>query len=156
MDTQNPVGTDDALSPSVQGSSIQPVYTVRHMRQLNIFEEELDHVSLLNSLSAWCFSAASGSALFAIGLLTNAAMQENVSQRAWGVLFVGVPIGVLGSVGFLLAACRALKTKGSRVGDMKLKAVNVVVGPSGADATPPAQSPQSTPDTVVSPPPPEP
>lgn len=152
MDTQGAANPPNTLVPPPQGSSIKPAHTVRTMRELNIYEEELDHVSLLNSLSAWCFSAASGSALFAIGLITNASMQEDVSQRAWGVLFVGVPIGVLLSAGFLVAAFWALKAKGSRVSAMKRQAVDIEPQvPSAIDALA-TQAQQSTPDMAEPPP----
>lgn len=147
MAVEESPGTPAALSPFPdQRSRIERRPTVRKLREFVVFEPELDHVSLLNSLTAAFFSAASASLAFPIGLITTALMQDTISERAQGMLWIGVPGGLLLALGFAIAACWALKTKGSASGQLKSQAIDI------EQAAPAPLTPvQLAPDTARSP-----
>src|SRR3977135_2572938 len=89
------------LAPTAdQSSRIERRPTVRRLKEVLVFEPELHHISLLNSLTAAYASASSASLAFAVGLITTALMQDKLSDRAQGVLWVGVPGGLLLTVCF--------------------------------------------------------
>jgi hypothetical protein len=124
MVQENP-SPQNSLAPSDQGSRIEGRATVRKLRELVVYPHEIDHVSLLNSLTASFASAASASLAFVIGLVTNALMQDRVSERAQGMLWVGVPAGLLLTLVFTIAAVWALRTRMSASDELKNQAVDI-------------------------------
>lgn len=123
---------DDAtvgLSPAtpVQGSRIESGHTVRKMREFVIFEQELDQIGLLNTLSSATFSAASGLFLFVIGLIANAVIQgwSSLPVDAIVLLKLGVPAGVI--LGLILAVVGYIlwRRKGSILATIKEQAVDI-------------------------------
>ena len=122
---QNAPEPRDSLAPPDQTSRIESRATVRTLRQLVIYEPEIDHLSLLNSLTAFFASAASASFFFVIGLATNALMQDNMSERAQGALWVGVPVGLLLTIGFAAAALWALHSRDSASDALKTQAKDI-------------------------------
>ena len=113
------------LAPVQLGSRIDHAPTVRKIRVLLIYEQELDQVGLLNSLASWLFSAASGCFLFVGGLRTNAAMQDKLSQKGVALLQFGVPARVVIGIGFSLAGVWAWRSKRSRLEEIKSQAVDI-------------------------------
>jgi hypothetical protein len=128
MATQsNPPEQSYSVSPqtSQQSSRIVPGHTVRKMRELLIYEQELDHVGLLNSLASGFFSAASGCFLFVIGLVTNAVMQDKLSEKGVALLQFGIPLGIVLGVGFTMAGGWSWVTKRTMISELKKQAIGI-------------------------------
>ena len=129
-----------SLLPVPDQSRIDRRPTVRKLKEILVYEPELDHVSLLNSLTAFFSSAASASLAFIVGLATTAAMQDPLSEKAKGMLWIGIPGGIILTAGFTVAAVWALCTKGSETNKLKQGAVDI------PQAYPAPVIPQSDPD----------
>ena len=145
MATESPGDTTGSLSPPapVQGSRIEHGHTVRRMRELVIYEKELDDVGLLNTLSWTCFSAASGCFLFAIGLITSAVIQGfgSLPVEAIVLLKLGIPIGLVLSAGFAFAGYFLARRKHSTLSAMKQQAEDIEqIAPSPIPGTYPLTS----------------
>lgn len=128
MATQtNPPDQSFSVSPqpSQQSSRIEHAHTVRKMRELLIYEQELDHVGLLNSLASGFFSAASGCILFVIGLVTNAAMQDKLSEKGVALLQFGIPLGIVLGFAFTGAGLWAWATKRTKLSELKKQAIDI-------------------------------
>jgi len=95
------------------------------MRELIVYEKELDDISLLNSLSAWCFTAASGSIFFVIGLIVDALMQSPISDMGKGAIWIAVPIGAVLGIGFIASGTWAWLKKRSNIEEIKSQAVEI-------------------------------
>ena len=96
---------------------------VRITRELTIYEIDLDDVSVLNTQSTVCFSVASASALFAVGLITTAVMQVQLTDNAWGMLWFGVPAGFILSAVSTAVGFWIRRTTASRLTQMKASTV---------------------------------
>lgn len=118
------------------------------MRELLIYERELDEVGLLNTLATGFISAASASFLFAVGLVTNWLMQGTIDAKGTALLQFGGIAGTVLALGFLGAGIWLWRKRGSRISEIKTQAINVE---QVAQPVPPSS--QSAPDTVGNQPP---
>lgn len=122
---QEAQATNVPFTEATTFSAIRPVHTVRRMRQLTVYEEEIDDVALLNNLASWFFSAASGCFLFSVGLVITWLMQGTLSEKGTGLLQFGAPAGAIFAIGFAIAGVWAARTKASRIRDIKAEAVEI-------------------------------
>jgi hypothetical protein len=122
------------------------------MRELLIYEQELDDVALLNTLVTFFSSAASAISFLVLGIVANALMQDKISDKAAGMLWFAIPAGVVLTVLFAGAALVSWKLKGSRVATMKQAAVDITqpnqqaipMMPVAPNAAPPTADTQLT------------
>lgn len=115
------------------------------MRQYVVTEAELNDISLLNTVVNWCFSAATGSLLFAVGLVVNACFQGTLTEKGIALLYFGAPAGGILALFFAIMGVLALQKKRSVLGELKRQSLDIdqtslVTSPNLTQPTP------STPD----------
>ena len=108
-----------------QASRIVALPTVRRMRELLVYERELEEVGRLNILTSAFFSAASGCFLFAVGLVVNWLMEGKIDAKGTALLQFGGIAGTLFAIGFTGAGYWAWKTRGTLLDEMKKGAIDV-------------------------------
>ncbi len=95
------------------------------MREFVVNEAELYQISLLHTLASGFFSAASASALFAIGLVTSAIIQGSLTEKGTVLLQLGVPFGGILTLAFAGAGWWATHKRSSILKDIKEGAVEI-------------------------------
>ena len=65
------------------------------MRQYVLTDAELFDISLLNTITNYCFSAASGTLLFVVGLATSAIIEGKLTEKGIALLQLGIPVGLV-------------------------------------------------------------
>jgi hypothetical protein len=106
-------------------SVLQPQHTMRQMREFVLNESELHQISLMNSLASAFFSASSASFLFAVGLGTSALIQGSLTEKGIVLLWLGLPIGFLLSLGFALAGFWATKQRSSILDKIQKQSLDI-------------------------------
>ncbi|MEN6559273.1 MAG: hypothetical protein ABFD52_00675 [Acidobacteriota bacterium] len=101
------------------GALIKVGQSRRTVKCFGVTEEELDHLSLLNTLSTIFFSLASGSLFFSISLLLELFKRTTQDPATRELVFTVSPFtGVVG-LAFLGIAIYTLKKRGSAVTRIK-------------------------------------
>lgn len=125
------------------GSAINPVYTVRPVKQVVVYETELDHIGMLNTLASSLFSAASAFFLFAVGLVTSWLIQGKLTDKGAALLQFGAPVGALLGIALLVLGVWTSKTRNSTVQDLKNSAVEVTPQRLGTQQAMQTQAPET-------------
>ncbi len=122
------------------------------MRELLVYDHELEDVGMLSTLATGFFSAASGCLFFVIGLITTALMQDKLGDKAIATLQLGIPVGIILMLAFTSAGIWAKKNRSSRVETMKQQAIDIEQdnAPLGALGPVATAIPSPTLDTATS------
>ncbi|MBB6013502.1 hypothetical protein HNR59_002891 [Aquamicrobium lusatiense] len=110
----------------ISGSIVVNDYVQRSVKVLAIHEHEVEHISFMNGLSAFCFSTMSAFASFAAATWVSASLQSTITPATQilttvigpGALILGVIVGILG---FLV-----LRRRGSTLKTIKGQTITVV------------------------------
>ncbi len=130
-------------------SSLSHKHTRRELKDFVLTEAELSQIGLLNTLSSWFFSVASGAFLYALGLYTSAEIQGVLSERANAFAQYGESewTGGILAVAFFLAGLWAWNKRRSTLSAITKEAVEVDQLGTVADPRPQSNvSSQPSPD----------
>ena len=109
----SPSDSRDFLTEPPAGATFRTLHVERAVRIYPIQEGELKNISAMNGLALIFFSIGSGLATFALGLITDAAIEGSLTDSARALVTVVVPMCVVLALGAFGIGIWALRTKSS-------------------------------------------
>ncbi len=106
------------------GSIVVNSYVQRKVTVFAIHEHEVASISLLNTLSSFCFSAMAACFSFAVATWVNVAFQSTMTPEANIIAYFISPFAAVLGVGLAITGFCLLRSRGSTMSTIKSQSVS--------------------------------